>query len=50
MTLLDDDVPPDVHAMAAYFADGSEDDHAQAENIGKLVIFAKCDLYNIFDI
>ena len=22
-------MPPDVHAMAAYFADGTEDDHAQ---------------------
>ena len=24
--LDDDDLPPDVHAMAAYYADGSEED------------------------
>ena len=30
MDLLEDDLPPDVHAMAAYFADGT-DEEAMAE-------------------
>lgn len=33
MGFIDADVPPDVHAMAAYFAEGSEEDHAMAQGL-----------------